>query len=665
MDIKQITLNGVTYDLKDQAARTALAACVNAGNYNSTDKLLEFKNGNTLLFSIDATAFIKDGMVDSIEVEDGYLIISFNTESGKEPISIPISDIFDASNYYTKEQMDVLLSGKEVKSNKVTSIGGGSTDTQYPSAKAVNTALGNKADKEDTYTKEEVDSMDDESVKSMQYDAESNSIVYEKNDGLTNVSLAEIQAKGENVATSYQKEMLDEIEWVAYCPSGYPNVGQSTVVEAADDSYSYWTKPMFLKAGMVVTMLPKNYGGVAICSCNSTFVVGQSITWKAQSNSSLTYTIVEDGYYTFGMNSTTSSLKMYVSADDAINDLDDKKVDKMADKGLSTEDYTTAEKSKLAALPTRAELEVAIDTKANKAVVNDIQTLIPGQASAQNQLADKKFVNSSIGTNTANYISNNGQPFASMAELEAYSGTITNNDYAFVVGTDGAGNTTYTRYKYNANTQTWAAEYVLNNSSFTAAQWATIQSGMTDEDVTKLRNLPFASGLPVAGRLTTEGFQFLNPYGTVLFTIPFADSTGGGLISLEYLSRFLDLGTKQELDEKFKKIPSDISRTATDATFVHREGDHLTPLFYLRQATTTLAGLMSVADKTKLNGLPDSASLLQMLGNKQDKLTPGNGISISNNTISSNVTFNYDSSTGVLNINTETVAPPTGGGVAE
>lgn len=113
--------------------------------------------------------------------------------------------------------------------------------------------------------------------------------------------------------------------------------------------------------------------------------------------------------------------------------------------------------------------------------INGINAKIPAQASAQNQLADKAFVNSSVATNTANYISNNGLPFNSVAELEAYSGTVTNNDYAFVTGTDSAGNTYYDRYKATVvgSTVTWALEYRLNNSSFTAEQWATINSGIT------------------------------------------------------------------------------------------------------------------------------------------------------------------------------------------
>ena len=112
-----------------------------------------------------------------------------------------------------------------------------------------------------------------------------------------------------------------------------------------------------------------------------------------------------------------------------------------------------------------------------EAEITDINDLIPNEASSSNQLADKAFVNSSIATNTANFIGT----FNSVAELEAYSGTLTNNDYAFVVGTDSAGNTVYDRYKYTDATTpaSWVFEYELNNSSFTAAQWNAINSGAT------------------------------------------------------------------------------------------------------------------------------------------------------------------------------------------
>lgn len=109
--------------------------------------------------------------------------------------------------------------------------------------------------------------------------------------------------------------------------------------------------------------------------------------------------------------------------------------------------------------------------------VVSIENKIPAQASSSNQLADKNFVNSSIATNTATFRGT----YNSVAELEAYSGEKDNNDYAFVTGVDSLGNTYYDRYKYNGSS--WVYEYRLNNSSFTASQWASINSGATTTNI--------------------------------------------------------------------------------------------------------------------------------------------------------------------------------------
>lgn len=118
--------------------------------------------------------------------------------------------------------------------------------------------------------------------------------------------------------------------------------------------------------------------------------------------------------------------------------------------------------------------------------ISTIEGKIPSAASSSNQLTDKNYVDNSIATNTANYISDNGQPFQSYADLVAYSGTLTNNDYAFVVSTDAAGNLLYTRYKYNASQNLWAEEYTIANPTFTSDQWASINSGVTANDVSQI-----------------------------------------------------------------------------------------------------------------------------------------------------------------------------------
>lgn len=119
--------------------------------------------------------------------------------------------------------------------------------------------------------------------------------------------------------------------------------------------------------------------------------------------------------------------------------------------------------------------------------ISDMEALIPNQATPQNQLADKDFVNSSISTNTADYkglvIASDSTETAAQTALSSISG-MNNNDYAFVKVSDTpqVGVDTYKRYKYDGST--WMYEYTLNNSSFTAAQWAAINAGITVQKVT-------------------------------------------------------------------------------------------------------------------------------------------------------------------------------------
>lgn len=65
--------------------------------YNSTTKKIEFTCVDNTKKYLDATDFIKDGMVNSVTTsEDGTkIIISFNTDAGKEDIIINITDLFD------------------------------------------------------------------------------------------------------------------------------------------------------------------------------------------------------------------------------------------------------------------------------------------------------------------------------------------------------------------------------------------------------------------------------------------------------------------------------------------------------------------------------------------------------------------------------------------
>lgn len=145
--------------------------------------------------------------------------------------------------------------------------------------------------------------------------------------------------------------------------------------------------------------------------------------------------------------------------------------------------------------------------------ISTINGKIPSAASSTNQLADKDFVNSSIGTSTANFlgtynaVSDLGN---TQATVDGWSGsddtaaqalvagqisshlpsgtTVTKNDYVFVAvdqtPTGDAGEDWFWRFKYTGSA--WAYEYTLNNSSFTADQWNTINSLVTNTSSPKV-----------------------------------------------------------------------------------------------------------------------------------------------------------------------------------
>lgn len=130
-----------------------------------------------------------------------------------------------------------------------------------------------------------------------------------------------------------------------------------------------------------------------------------------------------------------------------------------------------------------------------------VVSYVPEEASTTNQLADKEFVNSSIATNTATFR-------GTYDDISKAPSTAEPNDYIFITAIDELGNTSYNRYKYcnkpgHEGHATWEFEYTLNNSSFTAEQWATINSGVTEETI---RELEEAS----ANHVTLDGAQVIN-----------------------------------------------------------------------------------------------------------------------------------------------------------
>lgn len=147
-DIHVTTADKTAWDAKAELSDIpSVNGYADSVKYNSTSKEVEFYHGGTggtKVFSYDASPFLIDGMVQNVEIKNvtsgesqvTCLVISFNTDAGKQDINIPISQIFDANNYYTTAQTDTKIT--EATSGKVDNT----TYTAYTAATA--TEIGNK-----------------------------------------------------------------------------------------------------------------------------------------------------------------------------------------------------------------------------------------------------------------------------------------------------------------------------------------------------------------------------------------------------------------------------------------------------------------------------------------------------------------------------------------
>ena len=125
---KAQTDSEITAATQDMATRTwvgqqgyltehqSLAGLFDDARYVSSSKTINFYDKtDTLVATIDATDFIKDGMVDNVYISNGVLVISFNTDAGQEDIEIPLTDIFDPANYYDKTAIDGMFAAETAR----------------------------------------------------------------------------------------------------------------------------------------------------------------------------------------------------------------------------------------------------------------------------------------------------------------------------------------------------------------------------------------------------------------------------------------------------------------------------------------------------------------------------------------------------------------------
>ena len=158
---------------EEQSINTILADYPTSAEWDSTNSEIIFKHDNNVLssFTINGANFVRDGMIDSVSIENytgndietygtSYLYINFNTDAESTnhvDVKIPLKDIFDSNNYYTKSEIDqseeVTAAAILDLNTRVSALENGNIDLDdYVSKSYLSTTLEDYADKAYTYS---------------------------------------------------------------------------------------------------------------------------------------------------------------------------------------------------------------------------------------------------------------------------------------------------------------------------------------------------------------------------------------------------------------------------------------------------------------------------------------------------------------------------------
>lgn len=158
--------------------------------WDSNAKSLKLYSGNHLLATVDGSTWVKDGMVESAAIVANNLEITFNTDAGKEKISVPLTDVFNPDNYYNKTEIDSKFENVTISDEYVTEI----SNVQNASGSSI---LKVKTNKNPEGKNVSLDNLGNK----LQFDSTTNRL-YLKN-GMLEVSRADLsQLKGTNASVS-------------------------------------------------------------------------------------------------------------------------------------------------------------------------------------------------------------------------------------------------------------------------------------------------------------------------------------------------------------------------------------------------------------------------------------------------------------------------------
>lgn len=187
------------------------------------------------------------------------------------------------------------------------------------------------------------------------------------------------------------------------------------------------------------------------------------------------------------------------------------------------------------------------------------------------------FVNSSIESSTAEFKGT----YDSKVEMDAV--TANQNDYAFlcVLNNDGSVNH-YERYKWSdteVSGSHWLFEYNVNNSSFTAEQWAAINSGIKDTDVSAL-----------GGHVNNTN----NPHGVTKSQVGLSD-----VDNTSDADKPISTATQTALNTKFDTAGTGLNKNGTTVSHATPEGAAIHAKAFYKFSTDALGHVNGVTEATE------------------------------------------------------------------
>lgn len=296
--------------------------------------------------------------------------------------------------------------------------------------------------------------------------------------------------------------------------------------------------------------------------------------------------------------------------------------------------------------------------------ISGIEDKIPSQATSTNQLADKDFVNSSINSVTAYYITKDaaGTQFDTKHELDTttvfYSGgevrIPTRNDYCIVAEDETAGNAS-TRYIYQ-NGQ-WEFQYIINETAFTAAQLAAINSGITSTGVTKLNGIEDGAQKNDPNTVVDADYVHTdNNYTTTEKTKLSNIEDGaqknaeGTVIDSSYVhtdNNYTDT-EKTKLSGIEDGAQKNLDNTVVDANYVHTDNN------YTDDDKTKLDGIDLSTKLDKVTTTTTTAQLYGKMANGTQNMFGVTNANISNTVVGRNVNGNFSAADPVADDNVAT-----------